>query len=607
MYNKADTLNELEPSMLKTNLTTPWTDQVNPELPWPEYPRPQMVRERWLNLNGRWELAVTPRQAAEPTVFPEQILVPFPIESALSGLQRQLLPSERLWYRRTFTLPEDWAGGRVLLHFGAVDWECQARVNGQTVGEHWGGYDPFTFDITAALQPGENELNVTVWDPSDTARIQRGKQTLRPGFIWYTPISGIWQTVWLESVPQTYLQALKLTPDPDRSSLTVEAVTNAPGTGLKLKAKIGQNGEWIAEGESEADKPLTLPIDAPRLWTPEDPFLYDLELNLLQDNEPLDHVCSYFGMRKFSLEPDSRGTPRFCLNGKPLFLYGPLDQGYWPDGLYTPPSDEALRWEVDFIKQAGFNMVRKHIKIEPARYYAYCDRVGLIVWQDMISGAMTPRPIWFGLAKLMRGMRDDRLYWRLGRGRQKEREQFEEEYQRMIDALYNVVSIAIWGPFNEGWGQFDAARITDWTKTYDPTRLVDHASGWFDQGAGDFKSEHIYFKPLPASKFDGTRALVISEFGGYSLNLPGHTWNPNKDFGYKKFRDEDALTDGYLALVNQQLLEWARAGCSAAVYTQTTDVETEVNGFLTYDRRVVKMDLDRIRTAHLRLYEESPD
>jgi beta-galactosidase/beta-glucuronidase len=593
--------------MLKPNLTTPWTDQVDPELPWPEYPRPQMVREHWQNLNGPWDLAVTSKHAGQPADFPERILVPFPIESALSGVQRQLQPNERLWYRRTFTVPDDWTGSRVLLHFGAVDWECHARVNGQPVGEHWGGYDPFSFDITDALRSGENELVVSVWDPSDTARIQRGKQSLKPGFIWYTTISGIWQTVWLEAVPQIYIRDIRLTPDLDQSHLSVTADIQPPKTGLRLKAKVGQHGEWVSEGVVDADKPLTLPIESPRLWSPDDPFLYDLELTLLQDDEPLDRVSSYFGMRKFSLAPDNQGTPRFCLNDKPLFLYGPLDQGYWPDGLYTPPSDEALRWEVDFIKDAGFNMVRKHIKVEPARYYAHCDRAGLIVWQDMVSGAMTPRPVWFGLVKLMKKMHDDRFYWRLGRASHQNREQFKAEYQRMIDALYNTVSIAIWGPFNEGWGQFDAARIADWTKAYDPTRLVDHASGWFDQGAGDFKSEHVYFKSLPTPKFDGRRGLVLSEFGGYSLILPGHNWDPARDFGYKKFRDEDSLTKGYLGLVNDQLLDWVRAGCSAAVYTQTTDVETEVNGFLTYDRRAVKMDIDRVRTANLRLYEESPE
>jgi beta-galactosidase/beta-glucuronidase len=312
-------------------------------------------------------------------------------------------------------------------------------------------------------------------------------------------------------------------------------------------------------------------------------------------------------MRKYSLARDQEGNLRFCLNNKPLFLYGPLDQGYWSDGLYTPPTDEAMRWEIDFIKDAGFNMLRKHIKVEPARYYYHCDKTGLIVWQDMVSGGISPKPIWFFFANFFKGMGDDHCYWRLGRSRKENREQFKKEYQRMIDTLYNVVSIAIWCPFNEGWGQFDAAEIALWTKDYDPTRPVDHASGWFDQSAGDFKSEHIYFKPLPDPEFDPDRGLVLSEFGGYSLNLPDHAWKPDKDFGYKKFRDRESLTEGYLQLVNDQLIPWIKRGLSAAVYTQTTDVETEVNGFLTYDRKVTKMDMDIVRKAHADLYKESPE
>jgi beta-galactosidase/beta-glucuronidase len=312
-------------------------------------------------------------------------------------------------------------------------------------------------------------------------------------------------------------------------------------------------------------------------------------------------------MRKYSLEHNQEGTLRFCLNNEPLFLYGPLDQGYWPDGLYTPPSDEAMRWEIDFIKEAGFNMLRKHIKVEPARYYTHCDKVGVIVWQDMISGGISPKPIWFFFAQLFKGMRDDHCYWRLGRGSEENRAQFKKEYQRMINALYNVVSIAIWCPFNEGWVQFNAAEVAQWTKDYDPTRLVDLSSGWFDQGAGDFKSEHIYFKPLPEPEFDPDRGLVLSEFGGYSLNLTEHAWNPKKDFGYKKFMDKETLTEGYLHLLEHELIPWIKQGLSAAVYTQTTDVETEVNGFLTYDRKVVKMDMDAIRRAHADLYQHSPE
>jgi beta-galactosidase/beta-glucuronidase len=585
---------------------TPWTDRVDPELPWPEYPRPQMVRERWENLNGYWEYAIAPKSAAQPSTFEGRILVPFPLESALSGVQRQLQPDECLWYHRTFRVPQAWDANRVLLHFGAVDWESIVWVNGIRVGKHQGGYDPFTFDITDALQENNNEIVVSVWDPSDSQPIQRGKQVLKPGFIWYTTISGIWQTVWLEPVPETYIASLKLTPDLDRQTLTLSAAVENPQPGHKLSAKVIADNKTVIEAQGDTSQPLHLLIENPKSWSPDSPYLYDLEIQLLQNGQPIDVVTSYFGMRKFSLERDGKGILRICLNHKPLFLYGPLDQGYWPDGLYTPPTDEAMRWEINFIKNVGFNMLRKHIKVEPARYYYHCDRAGVIVWQDMVSGGISPKPIWFVFAGLMKRMHDNHLYWRLGRGNPDNRMKFKDEYKQMIDALYNVVSIAIWSPFNEGWGQFNAAEIASWTKTYDPTRLVDHASGWFDQGVGDFRSEHIYFKPLPSPNIEETRGLVLSEFGGYSLNLPEHTWNSNKDFGYKKFGSIEALTEGYLHLLETELIPWIRSGGSAGVYTQTADVETEVNGFLTYDRQVVKMDLDRIREAHKRLYEESP-
>lgn len=590
----------------KAALKTPWTDQVDPDLPWPEYPRPQMVRENWLNLNGQWDYAITRRADGQPAAFTGQILVPFPLESALSGVQRALQPDERLWYRRTFSAPESWAGQRVLLHFGAVDWQCAIWVNGVEIGRHTGGYDPFSFEITSALKPDENELVVAVSDPTDAEPNQRGKQVRKPGFIWYTAVSGIWQTVWLEPVPAAAITSIKLTPDLDNACLTLTAEVDPPQDGLALRARAFAGERLVAEAQAEARAALTLPIENPILWTPENPFLYDFELELIRNGVVVDQVRSYFGMRKFSLEKDSQGHPRFCLNGEPTFLYGPLDQGYWPDGLYTPPTDEALQWEIQFLKDTGFNMLRKHIKVEPARYYAHCDRLGIIVWQDMVSGGISPRPIWFVFAKLMAKMKDNRAYWRLGRENPANRAEFRSEYQRMIDALYNVVSIAIWGPFNEGWGQFDAAEIADWTQSYDPTRLVDHTSGWFDQGKGDFRSEHVYFKPLPAPAFSPGRGLVLSEFGGYSLNIPDHVWNPDKDFGYKKFTSIGALTEGYLNLLENELIPWVRAGCSGAVYTQTTDVEKEVNGFLTYDRQVEKMDMAKVREIHQKLYKNSP-
>jgi beta-galactosidase/beta-glucuronidase len=589
------------------HITTPWASDVDPHSPHPEYPRPQMVRSNWQNLNGLWEFSITTKFAPQPDTFPGQILVPFPIESALSGVKQPLNPREKLWYHRKFTVNSACLVERVLLHFGAVDWQCRVFLNSQFVGEHFGGYDPFSFDISDYLSEGENELVVSVWDPSDKLPIQRGKQVQKPGFIWYNAHSGIWQTVWLEGVPNTFIETFKITPDIDQIQVKIEAQIAHPAQSCTLYARVLDRGECVIEGSSPWDEPLILTMPEVDLWSPDNPHLYDLELPLHNGQKVIDQVRSYFGMRKFSLIKDPQGVLRFGLNNQPLFLYGPLDQGYWPDGISTPPTDQAVQWEINFLKQAGFNMLRKHVKIEPARYYYHCDRAGLIVWQDMVNGGISPKPIWGLLAPLLKSLRDDRAYWRLGRQQKASRHQFKAEYQRMLSNLYNVVSIAIWGPFNEGWGQFNAAHFADWTKDLDPTRLVDHASGWFDQGAGDFKSEHIYFKPLPAPKTDPTRAWVLSEFGGYSLNLPEHAWNPKKNFGYKKFTSQEALTSGYMDLLENQLIPWIKAGLSAAVYTQTTDVETEINGFLTYDRKVVKMNQDALVSAHKKLFLASQD
>ena len=589
------------------HITTPWSADVDPHNPLPEYPRPQMVRDAWQSLNGLWRFAITEKKAPMPTDFTGQILVPYPIESALSGVKRPLKPTDTLWYQRSFSMDPAWQGGRLLLHFGAVDWTCRVYLNSELIGEHTGGYDPFSFDITDDLHAGENELILAVQDPTDSQPIQRGKQVQKPSFIWYTAVSGIWQTVWLEHVPATYLQQIRITPDIDREIVTITAFVNQPEQGLAVKACVVNDHHRIAEGVDVPGQALTLELPMPKLWSPKTPHLYDLEVMLIKEGQQVDHVRSYFGMRKFSLEKGADGIPRFHLNNEPCFLYGPLDQGYWPDGLYTPPNDEAMHWEIQFLKDAGFNMLRKHIKVEPARYYYHCDRIGIIVWQDMISGGISPKPIWFVFAQLKPKMRDNHCYWRLGRSSKDNRSQFRLEYQRMLDTLHNVVSIAIWGPFNEGWGQFDAARIAEWTQSYDPTRLVDHASGWFDQGAGDLKSQHIYFKPLPDPEPEYQRGWVLSEFGGYSLNLPDHAWFPQKDFGYKKFADQPALTEGYVALLENQLIPWIRAGLSGAVYTQTTDVETEVNGFLSYDRKKVKMDLEAIRDSHKKLFKTAEE
>ncbi len=583
---------------------TRWGSQVTAENAWQEYPRPQLARREWLNLNGLWEYAITSGDQVPMPVFSGQILVPFPLESALSGVKRALQPGDSLWYRRSFTVPEEWQGRRVLLHFGAVDWQAEAWLNGQWLGLHQGGYLPFDFEVTRALQPGENKLLVMAWDPSDTHWQARGKQVLQPKSIWYNAVSGIWQTVWLEPVPETYIRSLRITPDIDAESVRVELQLDGPvPSWQEVRLAVSAGEAPAAAGQvSAAQGVLELSLPQPRLWSPDSPFLYDLAVELVDGDQTIDRVESYFGMRKFSLGSDAQDRTRLCLNNQPLFQYGPLDQGYWPDGLYTPPSDEAMRYDLEFIKESGCNMLRKHVKVEPARYYYHCDRLGLIVWQDMMNGARQVGELPSLLAILFGSRRRDRPHYRYaGRQDLAGRVDFRRELGALVDHLYNFACIGLWTPFNEGWGQFDAAAIASWLKEYDPTRPVDHASGWYDQGAGDFKSLHVYFKRLPLVKPERARAVILSEFGGYSLKVAGHEWNPQAEFGYRKFAGPAELTQAYLDLLEQQLQPWIEAGLSAAVYTQTTDVETEINGYLTYDRQVVKMDMGRVKAAHQKL------
>ncbi len=583
-------------------LLTRWAQDVSPEHVLPEYPRPQLVREEWLNLNGLWEYAVTPKEQDRPASFEGTILVPFPLESTLSGVRRALLPAERLWYRRTFSPPPSWRGRKVLLHLGAVDWEAAVWVNGHLVGTHRGGYTPFTFEISSFLSAeGEQELLIAVFDPTDTSGQPYGKQTLRPNTIWYTAVSGIWQTVWLEPVPATYVERLKLTPDLEAGCLRVR-VQVAGGQGdEQVELAALDEGALVAAVAAPAGEELTLWLAQPKLWSPATPHLYDLQLRLSRGGQLLDQVTSYFGMRSFTEEYRDHAV-RLCLNGEPLFQLGPLDQGYWPDGLYTAPTDEALRFDIEFARSLGFNMIRKHVKVEPARWYYHCDRLGMIVWQDMPNGGKFIGNTLSTVA-LMTGLtlRDDRGYERYGRGDPTGQEEFREELREMIDSLYNSPCIGLWTIFNEGWGQFDAAALAAWVQEHDPTRLVDHASGWFDQRAGDVRSTHIYFKKLRLPRPGRGRAAVLSEFGGYSLPLPGHLWRPDKQFGYKAFKTTEELTAAYAALFKQQLAPLLARGLAAAVYTQLTDVEIEVNGYLTYDRQVAKMEEEQIRRLHKEL------
>lgn len=581
-----------------SSMRTPWR-HASP-IPLPEYPRPQMTRPDWVNLNGWWEYAILPREDPAPQTYAGKILVPYPVESLLSGVQKPLLPDQQLWYRRTFSHPTR-GGHRVLLHFGAVDYQCHIWVNGQPIGTHQGGYLPFTFDITDALKDGENELTLSVWDPTDTGLQQRGKQVLQPSGIWYTPTSGIWQTVWLEIVPEISIESLRLTPNLDHQSLTVDVMIRGAERDVRVEAEAFSGGERVSLGSAPPHHPIRLEIPNPHPWSPGDPFLYDLRVQLLRDGQILDEVHSYFAMRKFGLAKDGNGHLRFTLNDEMMFLYGPLDQGYFPDGLYTPSSEEAMVFDIEYTRALGCNMIRKHIKVEPLRWYYHCDRLGMIVWQDMPNGGLIdgmPVAITTHLIGFHRN--DTRRLKRFGRGEGSNRAEFRTELKGMIDHLYNAACIAVWVPFNESWGQFHAWQVAEWTRGYDPTRLVDHTSGWFDQGGGDFQSWHIYFKKLKRPPSD-RRAFAITEFGGYNLKVPTHMWDETRQFGYRFLGTREELTEAYLSLLEKELKPLIAQGLAVAIYTQTTDVEIEINGFLTYDRKVEKMDAQKIREAHTSL------
>jgi hypothetical protein len=577
-------------------LMTRWAKEVSPEKVHPEYPRPQMVRDNWLNLNGLWDYAIRAKDAAKPDSFDGQILVPFPIESALSGVMKPVGPDNRLWYQRTFTVPDKWNWTpdkkRMLLHFGAVDWDATVWVNGKEAGNHKGGYDPFTLDITDALkQDGQQEIVLSVWDPTNTSTQPRGKQVLKPGGIWYTAVTGIWQTVWLEPVAPAHIESVRITPDFDRSAVTVEIpVVFAQGKSTVQMdvldgTKVLQSGQITIDGGRGPGKPtLSLKVPDAKPWTPDSPFLYALRLTLLQDGKVVDEIQSYFGMRKISLGKDENGILRLCLNNKPLFQYGPLDQGWWPDGLYTAPTDEALKYDIEVTKKLDMNMARKHVKVEPDRWYYWCDKLGLLVWQDMPSGD-----------KFIGGKDPD------VKRTEESAKQFDTELTRVIEAFRNHPSIVMWVPFNEGWGQFDTPRVVDMIKKLDPTRLVDNASGWTDRGVGDVMDMHSY--PGPAvPRIEEKRAVVLGEFGGLGLPISGHTWQQDKNWGYRSFTTRDELTDAYLGLIRKLHPMTGDQGLSAAVYTQTTDVEVEVNGLMTYDRAMVKMDVPTVAVADKTLY-----
>ena len=581
--------------------------------PLAEYPRPAMRRDSCEILNGPWQYAIT-QTAEHPAAWQGSILVPYSPEAPASGVGRTLQPGQWLHYHRLFAPPAG-EGGRVLLHFGAVDYACAVQVNGHLAGGHRGGYWPFTLDITDLLNgTGRNSLWVAVQDPTGHGTQARGKQTLKPGGMFYPAQSGIWQTVWLERVPDNYIQTLTVTPDYDARTVTVRVHTAKPGGAVNLWAMVRAGGVTIAEdwGSDEADQDGEVTLNIPEEhffpWSPDTPFLYDLTVGTNQGEEAeFDTVHSYFALRKWSCAPDAHGVLRFCLNDKPILLNGLLDQGYWPEGLYTPPSDAAVERELSEVKALGFNLLRKHAKIEPQRWYYHCDRLGLIVWQDIVNGGSTYN-LWFVtyltnvLQPLLRRFPDGKACRRLlSRAKPVSREEYAHELADTVQALRCHPCIACWVPFNEGWGQFDAGKAVQALRTLDGTRLVDEASGWFDQGGGDVHSLHNYFYPLRIRP--QKRTVALSEYGGIAWPMPGHE-PPHKTYGYGTAKDRQELTARYKKLQLKTVLPQLEKGLSALVYTQLTDVEDEVNGLFTYDRAAVKPDANAVRSVNAALAAE---
>lgn len=578
-------------------MLTPWGEALDREHPLPEYPRPQLRRNSYLNLNGIWEYAIT-KTAEKPAAMQGEIVVPFSPETPLSGVGHILQPDEYLWYRRSVTLPEGFfRGGRLLLHFGAVDQCCTVWVNGQEAGSHTGGYLPFALDVTELIEGDAFTLELRVTDPTDTGSLSRGKQRLKNTGIWYTPQSGIWQAVWMECVPENYLRSLRITPKPEENAVHIRLEADDPAMAA---VTICRDGGIIAEGQTDenGESTLTIPAEELRLWSPEDPFLYDAAITLTGG----DKVESYFGMRAFGIGRDEKGLPRLLLNGKPYFQNGLLDQGYWSDGYYTAPSDEALIHDIAEMKRLGFNMLRKHIKVEPLRWYYHCDRLGMLVWQDMMNGGESYSPLSiYVFSNLGLRVKDDR-YRYFSRSDEAGRTHYYEELGQMIDLLYNTVSLALWVPFNEGWGQFDALKAAEFIRKRDDTRPIDHASGWYDQGGGDIKSIHWYFRPYHHKQPPKEqRPICLTEYGGYNCAVPGHCWGEGAEFGYKKIADPAEFNRAFQKLMEEQIIPAKERGLAAAVYTQVSDVEGERNGLLTYDRKVCKANEAIFRAVNAKL------
>ncbi len=567
-------------------IKTPWAEKVDPANPLPEYPRPAMMRDQWLNLNGLWDYSILPQGSAIPSVYEGKILVPFAVESSLSGVQKPVGEQNELWYKREFTIPAAWKNKKVVLNFGAVDWKADVWINDIQIGSHKGGYTPFSFDITPYLTTGKpQKLIVRVWDPADQGFQPHGKQVSKPGGIWYTSVTGIWQTVWIEPVAENYLTKIKTVSNIDRNTVSITSISAENSISDLVDVKILESGKIIAQGKGIAGQEVLLSVPEAKLWSPESPFLYDVEVALFRNGKAIDQVKSYVGMRKISTKRDANGIVRMQLNNKDYFQFGPLDQGWWPDGLYTAPGDEALKFDIQKTKDFGFNLIRKHVKVEPARWYYHCDREGILVWQDMPSGDEGPE--W----------QTDQYFNGTDHIRSQESElNYKREWKEIIDLLISEPCIVTWVPFNESWGQFKTIEIAQWTKSYDPTRLVNPASGGNFYPVNDILDIHNYPEPK-MTLYDGNRVCVLGEYGGIGLLFDDHVWVKDRNWGYVQYKTTAEATDTYVAFA-EKLKKLISSGFSAAIYTQTTDVEIEINGLMTYDRKVIKLDEPRINKVN---------
>lgn len=567
-------------------LRTKWAETIDVNSVLPEYPRPIMERPDWKNLNGLWDYAILPIGQNEPANFDGKILVPFAVESSLSGVMKTLGSKNELWYKQTFTIPSGWKNKNILLHFGAVDWKAEVFLNDVKIGTHTGGYTPFCFDVTPYLKSGTQKLVVKVWDGTDEGYQPRGKQVRNPEGIWYTPVSGIWQTVWLEPVSSKHITGVITTPDIDTKKLKVDVSSTNTNNADIIEVILKDGNQTVASGKFAIGQNLELGIPDMKLWSPETPFLYDLEIKLYEKGKLQDIVKSYAAMRKISTRRDGNGIVRMQLNNKDYIHFGPLDQGWWPDGLYTAPTDEALLYDIQKTRDFGFNMIRKHVKVEPARWYTHCDRLGILVWQDMPNGGHSPHwqnRNYFNGTELIRSPQSEA--------------NFRKEWKEIMDYLKPYPSISVWVPFNEAWGQFKTEEIAYWTKSYDPQRLVNPASGGNHYRTGDILDLHNYPGP-DMYLYDAERVNVLGEYGGIGLPLKDHLWQTDKNWGYVQFKNSKEVTDEYEKYA-EHLKKLIKTGFSGAVYTQTTDVEGEVNGLMTYDRKVIKLEEERLRKINM--------